>query len=262
MTRLLILLLLALPLSGRAATISSATCTASVTTGCVTVSLAALPAVSSVAVQVSGTWVGTLVFEGSNDNATFSLLPAYPAPDSAFTTSATSNGLYTVPTRGALYVRIKASSWTSGAATVLPQPSTAPLPADIVRAVGPTNGPLDVSGTLSLSNATLGALGTESCTVGVARTLSVGTTAISVPAVAMTGRTRIMIINASDNQDIRCVADPAGANPTCAVPGVGLPIFQKGSSVTFTVRDTVPVKCIACNASAPVAYQEEACVPP
>jgi len=259
-----LLLLLFLPLLSQAATITSVNCSPADRSGCYNLTLSSAASQPTVTVQLTGTWVGTIILEGSvtGVDGEFRSLRAYPVDgNGSYTSSTSTNGIWMVPVVGIPYLRVRASSLTSGVVTITTQASLSSVPVDIVRAVGPTNGSLDI-GAVTLSNATLGALGTESCTVGVARTLSVGTTAVPVPAVAMAGRTRIMIINASDNQDIRCVADPAASNPTCAVPGVGLPIFQKGSSVVFTVRDTVAVRCIACNASAPVAYQEEACVPP
>lgn len=68
-------------------------------------------------IQLSGTWVGTFVVEGSNDGITF-----YPLLDllsSGIPTSTiTSNGAYSANTNGFAIVRLRSSAWTAGTATV------------------------------------------------------------------------------------------------------------------------------------------------
>ncbi len=75
--------------------------------------------VAALTLNLLGTWVGTVVFEGSNDNfATPGVpLPATPIGGGAPVTSATANGQWTVDTRGWNLARLRSPSWTSGSAT-------------------------------------------------------------------------------------------------------------------------------------------------
>jgi hypothetical protein len=70
-------------------------------------------------IQITGTWVGTLTVEGSNDNSNFSVLPIINRTSHALITSISSNGIYESDTNGFQYLRIKSTSWTSGTATIV-----------------------------------------------------------------------------------------------------------------------------------------------
>lgn len=68
--------------------------------------------------QLSGTWVGTVKLQGSNDNTTFFDIPLtqVSSVNPAAVTSTTANGLWMTPvyTR---YVRVRATSYSSGTVT-------------------------------------------------------------------------------------------------------------------------------------------------
>jgi hypothetical protein len=93
-------------------------------------------------IQVIGTWVGTLVVEGSNDGVTY-----YPCiiMDSSglVVANITANGQYTSNTNGFQFLIIRSSAWTSGTATIHVYGSDSPsLNTDINLLRGATNGTL------------------------------------------------------------------------------------------------------------------------
>jgi hypothetical protein len=76
------------------------------------------PNQSTEIVQLTGTWSGTLLLEGSNDNSNFSTILAINHSNYLLTSSFTANGTYTANTNGFGYVRIRSSAWTSGTADI------------------------------------------------------------------------------------------------------------------------------------------------
>jgi hypothetical protein len=69
-------------------------------------------------VQVTGTWVGTLSFEGSLDGVNYVALSAQPSSSSTSVTTTAANGVWTVTTAGYGQVRVRFSAFTSGTAAV------------------------------------------------------------------------------------------------------------------------------------------------
>jgi len=79
---------------------------------------------SQVAVQVTGTWVGTLQFEGTVDGTNFFAIPANAVNSSAVpVTSTTANGNWLIPCAGYNKVRVRCSAFTSGTIVVSMQGS-------------------------------------------------------------------------------------------------------------------------------------------
>ncbi|NTW89584.1 MAG: hypothetical protein HGB37_01555 [Candidatus Moranbacteria bacterium] len=80
----------------------------------------------SVVVQLSGTFVGTVIFECSNDGINWSSCALVPVAGGSATTSATSAGQWygMVPT---VYFRIRVSAYTSGTRTATVLLSTQPI---------------------------------------------------------------------------------------------------------------------------------------
>lgn len=77
---------------------------------------------TNIAVKVSGSWVGTLSFEASSDGTTWTALNMYNLATRASASSTSGNG-YWIADSGAPrtaydYFRVRATSWTSGTATV------------------------------------------------------------------------------------------------------------------------------------------------
>ena len=69
-------------------------------------------------IQIEGTWTGTLVLEGSNDNTTYYSIEAIKRDTNTKVTNITTNGAYDANTNGWQFLRIRASAWTSGTANI------------------------------------------------------------------------------------------------------------------------------------------------
>jgi hypothetical protein len=66
-------------------------------------------------IQLTGTWVGTVIFEGCNDNTTFySIATTDPSANNTGQTTATDNRIVKVPVI-TKYIRARVSAYTSGA---------------------------------------------------------------------------------------------------------------------------------------------------
>jgi len=79
---------------------------------------ASVPYASAVLLSITGTWVGTLTVEGSVDGTNWFSWVGDTAETGARRQSVTANSQLWVPTSGLLSFRIRASSWTSGTATI------------------------------------------------------------------------------------------------------------------------------------------------
>lgn len=71
-----------------------------------------------VVVQVTGTFVATLQFEGSLDGSTWVAVTLIPIPTGAGVTSATAPGMWTGDISGLEYFRVRCSAFTSGSPSV------------------------------------------------------------------------------------------------------------------------------------------------
>lgn len=69
-------------------------------------------------IQLSGTWVGTLIVEGSNNGANYFTLPMLSRSSSLYVGSMTANGIYLANTNGYQFIRVTSTAWTSGTATI------------------------------------------------------------------------------------------------------------------------------------------------
>jgi hypothetical protein len=79
----------------------------------------------AVAIQITGTWSGTIQFEASLDGSTYKSLSVSPTNAGAAVTSATGNNVWVGQIAGINYVRVRASAFASGTAVVTIQ--TVPL---------------------------------------------------------------------------------------------------------------------------------------
>ena len=73
---------------------------------------------SSIGVQISGTFVGTLEFEGSVDGTNWVAIPLYIPEDSAIAADTATTGLWIGSCAGLRFFRVISSAWTSGTANV------------------------------------------------------------------------------------------------------------------------------------------------
>jgi len=71
-----------------------------------------------VGVQVTGTFSGTLQFEMTIDGTNFVAVQATNVNTGAVATTTTGTGIFKFDVVGALVVRVRATAWTSGTATV------------------------------------------------------------------------------------------------------------------------------------------------
>jgi hypothetical protein len=72
---------------------------------------------ATVAAQITGTWVGTLNFEGTIDGTNYRPLEGSSGTVSGVSATAI-NDIYSLPGAGLLKVQVRASAWTSGAAAI------------------------------------------------------------------------------------------------------------------------------------------------
>jgi hypothetical protein len=99
-------------------TSTDTTATGALTAAAQTVALA-LNGNSAAAVQVSGTWIGTLQFEGSADGgATYSAVNAVAASTSYPQPTTSVNGLYRLTPAGLSHLRVNMTAFTSGSASI------------------------------------------------------------------------------------------------------------------------------------------------
>lgn len=78
---------------------------------------------TNVGVQISGTWVATLQFEGTVDGVNWVAIAAVPAAGGAAVTTTGANGAWTIDGRGFTAVRVQATAFTSGDAIVVFEPA-------------------------------------------------------------------------------------------------------------------------------------------
>ncbi len=112
------------------------------------VTLSALNGANSSAVQITGTWVGTVQFEGSVDGTNYFAVNGVALTTGALVTSATANGQWQFDIAGLVSFRVRCSAYTSGTVVVSVRSSVtgcatialdAPLPAG-TNAIGQVGG--------------------------------------------------------------------------------------------------------------------------
>jgi hypothetical protein len=79
----------------------------------------------AVTLIVTGTFVGTITWEISDDGTTWFAVNVTPLSTGTKSPTATTTGIYFAPTLGAKQFRARVSAWTSGSITVKARPSTA-----------------------------------------------------------------------------------------------------------------------------------------
>ena len=75
-------------------------------------------AYETLTIQITGTFVGTVTFEGSIDGTNYVSLLATDITAGTTATEATAAGIFRVDVTGLYKVRMRVSAWTSGAITV------------------------------------------------------------------------------------------------------------------------------------------------
>ena len=114
---------------------------------------------SSVTIRVSGSWTGTLTFQLSTEDGTYSTANAYPMfTGGAVVTTTTANGVWQIPVGGASNVQIFGTTISSGSATISIEVGAGNM---LLYAVQPTAANLNatVSGTVTANQGTAGTIG-------------------------------------------------------------------------------------------------------
>lgn len=124
--------------------------------------------------SVTGTWVGTLTFEGSTDGTVFNTITALNSSSNLFVTTTTTNGQFLLNVAGLAAIRAKATAYTSGTITVeIKANAAAIISRPLSSLVGGTDGTIignltDSLKTVGLSDGpvTAGAAATKSTLMG------------------------------------------------------------------------------------------------
>lgn len=83
-----------------------------------TVTLTGAHAYDAAAAQITGTWTGTVTFEGSVDGANFVAMAATPLIGGATASTATANGAWRCNLAGLVAMRLRGSATITGTAVV------------------------------------------------------------------------------------------------------------------------------------------------
>src|SRR3989442_707788 len=94
-------------------TVANAACTA---TSCVSMTIYGQS--GTIAVQVTGTFTGTLQFEGTLDGTNYVAVNGLPVASATTTTSTTATGMWQVSSAGLQKFQVRASALSSGTATI------------------------------------------------------------------------------------------------------------------------------------------------
>jgi hypothetical protein len=124
----------------------------------------------SAGVQITGTWSGTITFQGSVDNSTFASLACVSIADtsSALVTTTTSNGTFKCVIAGLSSVRIVFTSYSSGTANVFVGTAQAALTNGGGGGGGGSGTVTSVATTSPITGGTISTTGTIACaTCGV-----------------------------------------------------------------------------------------------
>lgn len=125
------------------------------------------------------------------------------------------------------------------------------------RSGGPLLTSIDGTPTVTLDSASLAAIAAPTCTVAsLPPVITLTTTPVDVPTVALTGRTQLIVKNLSGARDVWCCVGVA-CIPTATEAYV---ILQNGDYQNFPVRDSLPVRCRSAVGTADVNAQEASCV--
>jgi hypothetical protein len=168
---------------------------------------------AAVALQVTGTYVGTVAFEGSNDNSTYVALTCFTLDSGTSVTGTSTTGLWRCNVTGLAAIRARISAYSSGSITV--------------TANGTSNA-MAVRDQIALSGAITGQLrGTQTTAPTCAVTNGAGT------AIASS-----CVIDSATDSFIR-------GHATSASAGSGASSFASNLIVTFNAAYASAPACVA-----------------
>jgi len=96
--------------------VDSGTACVTAPTACATYQLDSASA--SVSLSVSGTWTGTLTFEGTNNGSVWTSITAYNLATGTGATTTTASGLFAITNAGVIKLRLRATAAVAGTALV------------------------------------------------------------------------------------------------------------------------------------------------
>jgi len=172
---------------------------------------------STIGVGVSGSWAGTLVAETTAGDGVWDPIPLVDNTLGSAALSTTSNGNYLLGVAGSLTVRVRATAWTSGTATIYAEGTSAPAGVFLSRSI-PTG--LNSIGTVGLNagTASIGKLGANSGT-------DIGDVTLNnTEDVTVTLDSETVIVD-SELAAAAALADDA-ANPTVPTVGAGQLLYN------------------------------------
>jgi len=172
---------------------------------------------STIGIGVSGSWAGTLVAETTAGDGVWDPIPLVDNTLGSAALSTTSNGNYLLGVAGSLTVRVRATAWTSGTATIYAEGTSAPAGVFLSRSI-PTG--LNSIGTVGLNagTASIGKLGANSGT-------DIGDVTLNnIEDVTVTLDSETVIVD-SELAAAAALADDA-ANPTVPTVGAGQLLYN------------------------------------
>jgi hypothetical protein len=127
----------------------------------------------TIGLGISGTWVGTIVAEITVGDGVWDALPLIDQLTGAAAASTTGNGNWILGVGGSLTLRIRASAWTSGTATVYLEGSSVGSGVMLTRSI-PTGGNLIGSVLGAAGENHIGQVGGEGTTISQTPTVTAG----------------------------------------------------------------------------------------
>ena len=132
---------------------------------------------SAAAIQITGTWVGTLAFEGTLDGTTWQAINAVGAATSVPVTSTQANGLFRLTPGGLAQIRVNMTAFGSGSAVVSMRASAATGGVFANQVLPVTTPSASASGSITTQNLVPGGVATAGSAVELVLS---GTNALSV----------------------------------------------------------------------------------
>jgi hypothetical protein len=157
---------------------------------------------NGLAIQISGTFVGTVTFEGSLDGTNYSAISARPLNSGAPVSTATAPGIFKSSFSGIRFFRVRCSAFTSGTIVVTVDAQS-------------NNGAVSLSEALPVGQNNIGSIFVQAGQLGL--TTSTGTIATantSVVAAATNASRRYLLVQNVSATEIYVNFSAAAVNPT------------------------------------------------
>ena len=139
---------------------------------------------SAAVVQITGTWVGTITFEGTADGTNWVSINAIMAGSSTPSSTTTTNGIARLSPAGMTQIRANMSAYTSGTATITLRASQG-------------GGVTFLNQSLPVGSSIIGKVGIDQTTPGTTNLVSIGTNGtVAIGTALPTGANTIGTVNA------------------------------------------------------------------